>query len=81
MSQEVNVLALVKGAERYIFLYNDENRAPNVANVGTLRVQSESELHVVRRGSSQPANSAPVRAANRRGSGFPIHAALAERQF
>ena len=27
MSQEVNVLALVKGSERYLFLYNEENRA------------------------------------------------------
>lgn len=27
MNQEVNVLALVKGTERYIFLYTDENRA------------------------------------------------------
>ena len=27
MSQDVNVLALVKGAERYVFLYTDATRA------------------------------------------------------
>ncbi|MDO4582666.1 MAG: hypothetical protein Q4D62_01050 [Planctomycetia bacterium] len=27
MSQDVHVLALVKGAERYVFLFNEENRA------------------------------------------------------
>ncbi|MDO4575206.1 MAG: hypothetical protein Q4D98_08335 [Planctomycetia bacterium] len=27
VSQDVNVLALVKGTERYVFLYSDENRA------------------------------------------------------
>ena len=34
MSQEVNVLALVKGTERYIFLYNDENRAQTLRMLG-----------------------------------------------
>ena len=27
MSQDINVLALVKGAERYVFLYDDASRA------------------------------------------------------
>ena len=27
MAQEVNVLGLVKGAERYVFLYDDDSRA------------------------------------------------------
>ncbi len=27
MSEDINVVALVKGSERYIFLYDDENRA------------------------------------------------------
>jgi len=27
VAQDVNVLALVKGKERYVFLYNEENRA------------------------------------------------------
>ena len=27
MSEDINVLALVKGSERYIFLYDDRNRA------------------------------------------------------
>ena len=28
MSREFNVLALVKGAERYIFVYDDDSRQP-----------------------------------------------------
>lgn len=27
MSEDINVVALVKGAERYIFLYDDDNRS------------------------------------------------------
>ena len=27
MNQEVNVLAIVKGKERYVFMYNEKNRA------------------------------------------------------
>lgn len=34
MTEEVNVLALVKGAERYIFLYDDENRAETLRMLG-----------------------------------------------
>ena len=28
MTQDINVLALVKGEERYIFLFDDEHRSP-----------------------------------------------------
>ena len=34
MSQDINVLALVKGAERYIFLYDDSNRAETLRTLG-----------------------------------------------
>ena len=34
MSHDINVLALVKGAERYIFLYNDENRSEVLRTLG-----------------------------------------------
>ena len=34
MSQEINVLALVKGSERYVFLYDDENRAETLRILG-----------------------------------------------
>ena len=34
MSQDINVLALVKGAERYVFLYNDENTAETMRRLG-----------------------------------------------
>jgi hypothetical protein len=34
MSHDINVLALVKGAERYIFLYDDENRSEVLRTLG-----------------------------------------------
>ncbi len=34
MPQDINVLALVKGAERYIFLYDDNNRAETLRTLG-----------------------------------------------
>ncbi len=42
MNQEVNVLALVKGKERYVFLYTAENREEVVESFG--RFASDSEL-------------------------------------
>ncbi len=34
MTQDINVLALVKGEERYVFLYSDENRADTLRTLG-----------------------------------------------
>jgi hypothetical protein len=34
VSQDINVLALVKGAERYVFLYDDSNRAETLRMLG-----------------------------------------------
>lgn len=42
VSQEINVLALVKGEERYIFLYNDASRAETLRVLG--RYASEPDL-------------------------------------
>ena len=42
MSQDINVLALVKGAERYVFLYDDANRAEALRTLG--RYASNPEL-------------------------------------
>jgi hypothetical protein len=42
MTQEVNVLALVKGSERYVFLYDDESRAELLQQFG--RYASRSDL-------------------------------------
>ena len=42
MSQDINVLALVKGTERYVFLYNDQNRAETLRILG--RYASNPEL-------------------------------------
>ena len=42
MTQDINVLALVKGSERYIFLYDDENRSEALRTLG--RFASNPEL-------------------------------------
>jgi len=42
MSQDINVLALVKGAERYVFLYDDHSRAETLRVLG--RFASNPEL-------------------------------------
>ncbi len=42
MSQDINVLALVKGAERYVFLYDDASRAEALRVLG--RYASNPEL-------------------------------------
>ena len=34
VSQDINVLALVKGEERYVFLYDDDNRAETLRMLG-----------------------------------------------
>ena len=57
MSQDINVLALVKGAERYVFLYDDASRAETLRTLGPLRVQSGVEFHLVRRGHLEPEDS------------------------
>jgi hypothetical protein len=42
VSQDINVLALVKGAERYVFLYDDASRAETLRVLG--RYASNPEL-------------------------------------
>ena len=42
MTKDINVLALVKGAERYIFLFDDDNRAEALRTLG--RYASNPEL-------------------------------------
>ncbi len=42
MSQDINVLALVKGTERYVFLYDDSSRAETLRVLG--RFASNPEL-------------------------------------
>ncbi len=42
MSDDINVLALVKGSERYIFLYDDANRSRALRTLG--RFASSPEL-------------------------------------
>lgn len=42
MSQDINVLALVKGAERYIFLFDDRHRSQTLRMLG--RFASNPEL-------------------------------------
>ncbi|MCI0360843.1 MAG: hypothetical protein L0211_20380 [Planctomycetaceae bacterium] len=42
MTQDINVLALVKGEERYIFLYDDDHRSDALRALG--RFASNPEL-------------------------------------
>ena len=42
MSQDINVLALVKGVERYVFLYDDSSRGATLRVLG--RYASNPEL-------------------------------------
>ena len=42
MSDDINVLALVKGEERYIFLFDDRNRSETLRTMG--RYASNAEL-------------------------------------
>jgi len=42
VSQDINVLALVKGSERYVFLYDDDSRAEALRVLG--RFASNPEL-------------------------------------
>lgn len=42
MAQDINVLALVKGAERYVFLFDDASRAETLRVLG--RYASNPEL-------------------------------------
>jgi len=42
VSQDINVLALVKGSERYVFLYDDASRAEALRTLG--RYASNPEL-------------------------------------
>jgi hypothetical protein len=42
VSQDINVLALVKGTERYVFLYDDTSRAETLRTLG--RFASNPEL-------------------------------------
>lgn len=42
MTQDINVLALVKGQERYIFLYDDASRAETLRTLG--RFASNADL-------------------------------------
>ena len=42
MSDDINVLALLKGEERYVFLYDDENRPETLRTLG--RFASDPDL-------------------------------------
>ncbi len=42
MSQDINVVALVKGEERYIFLFNDDQKSETLRTLG--RYASDSKL-------------------------------------
>ncbi len=58
MTKDINVLALVKGKERYIFLFDDDNRSEALRHLRPLCLEPGTELHVVRRGGAKPKDSA-----------------------
>lgn len=41
MTTEINVLALVKGSERYIFLFDDQNRVETLRQLGRFAANPE----------------------------------------
>lgn len=41
MSKEINVLALVKGDERYVFLFDDDNRTETLRQIGRYAANPE----------------------------------------
>ncbi len=41
MHQEINVLALMKGDERYVFLYSDDNRVETLRTLGRYAANPE----------------------------------------
>lgn len=41
MSREINVIALIKGQERYIFLYDDDHRLEMIRTLGRFAANSE----------------------------------------
>ncbi len=43
VNREINVLALLKGEERYVFVYNEENRSETMRTLG--RYASNPELN------------------------------------
>lgn len=73
MTQDINVLALVKGEERYVFLFDDSHRAETLRVLG--RYASNPELSFswydaavlsqrIRRESREAAPAAPSRRFN-----------------
>lgn len=41
MTKEINVLALVKGEERYVFLFDDDNRVETLRQIGRYAANPE----------------------------------------
>lgn len=41
VDQEINVLALVKGEERYVFIYDDDNRGETIRQMGRYATNPE----------------------------------------
>lgn len=44
MDKEVNVLALVKGEQRYLFLFDDENRTETLRTLGRFAADPELDF-------------------------------------
>ena len=53
MDKEINVLALVKGKERFIFLFDDENRDETLRQLARFAADPGIGFLLVRRGYAQ----------------------------
>ena len=48
-SRDINVVALVKGSERYVFLYDDDSRTETLARLTAMRlIQNSAFLGMTR---------------------------------
>jgi hypothetical protein len=82
MSQDIHVLALVKGEERYIFLFNDQHRGEALRTLGRFATNPELSFswydaavlsQKIRQVTDQRANvEAPARMHSRMRSDFPV---------
>ena len=57
MNDDINVLALIKGKERYIFLYDDSQRAEALRMLGRHASNPELQLQLVRCRRAEPEDS------------------------
>ena len=66
MQRGMNVLALVKDSERYVFLYDDDSPAALLQTLGRFAADPGTQLHLVRRCHPEPEGPPAAAASPRR---------------